>query len=1721
MTYQNYRWFAFSEQDLLKGADGDCSISVGDVINVPTQANYELSVKDNDHRLSGDKRDQSVDDSQKAFVNGHAITGQDMYAERVFTLCGSDGQYYQLLEIEIEHYSAPGKGDDFFTFVGDVPPAGVQLEIVSVDNVDGCGVAYSDLMSVPTQNPKNVDPVFDNLPDDNILMVAENETAVIDVDATDPDGDDITYSIVPGKDGDAFKIDPKTGELSFVAPPNFEQPTDVTGGDNTYDVTIRADDGQGGVVDKTLWVKVQDVDEGDAPVCIVIEAETMDLSGFDVRQGHNASSAGIVRLSDLGSSGEISTTFNGAAGAYDLSLFVQDESDGQSDLQIKVNGTVVGQATLDADTDDRGNDNGQFSEVAFPQIMLHPGDTVAIVATGDKGEFVRIDKIELCQDGGVCPEGFALLDFEGFDAGIVVSDQFDGVTITAQRDRNNTDDNDAMLFDSANPTGGDTDLAYEDQGNLLIVSEDNDSDDPDDAVGGTITFDFDAPSDLHDIKILDVEEPGGTITLTFANGETRIIDIPVGGNNSEQTIALDAAGVTQMQINLVGSGAVDDLCWAPGTPAPDVGSLSGRVFMDADDNGVDDAEMGVAGVTVTLVGADGTDLATTQTGPDGSYQFDGLAPGDYTVRFPTDVDGKVLVGQDLGDDDSIDSDANTGTGLTAPVTVVAGATTPDVDAGIADPGTVAITGTLFMDTDKSGTQSEGDMPVAGAVVTLLKDGVTFGMTETGQDGSYSFDDLEAGDDYVVQFGNPTDKVFTDQDAGDDDAIDSDANATGQTAPITVVAGETTPDVDAGLVDPGTASLGGRVFVDSNDDSIDNNNGDEAALAGVPVTLLDREGNVVATTETGADGSYLFEDLDAGDYVVSFPDTFNDLVLVDQDAGDDDTADSDAGLNGNTAPISVSIGADIRDIDAGLEAPAALVGSLSGRVFMDADDNGVDDAEMGVAGVTVTLVGADGTDLATTQTGPDGSYQFDGLAPGDYTVRFPTDVDGKVLVGQDVGDDDSIDSDADTGTGLTAPVTVVAGATTPDVDAGIADPGTASLAGRIFTDADGNDVDDAEMGVGGVTVTLQDADGDVVATTQTGADGSYIFGNLDAGDYVVVFPTQTADGKVLVGQDAGDDDTVDSDAGPDGTAAPISIGIGEDITDVDAGVTDPGTASLGGRFFVDADKDDLEGDGDTSVSGATVQLLLGGIVVATTTTDAEGAYLFADLEAGDYTVVFTNPTDNVFVTSDAGGDDTVDSDGIDNGDGTATTAPVSIGIGDNIRDVDVGIADPGTASLGDTVFIDENRNGILDDGESTLADVDVMLFDDTGTVIASTTTDENGQYLFDDLNAGTYNILFEEVDGFDFTTANAGGDAGTDSDADAATGRTGDIALDIGVADLTIDAGLIVENAAPVSVDDAGMVCALETTTIDVLANDTDAAGGTVALATVNGVNLTIGESTTLESGAVVTLNNDGTLDYDSTNAVIDGVAAADMLIGDTFNDSFAYTISDGLGETDDGQVAVEVKGVLNTVDTIAETLPTEATTTQGGFRVGLGYSTTIDGTGDSRLDGLFIESAYCIEREEDFVADVAVSMDIAVGSEGSVDDAAFSNNLVDNLDAINWLLNQDFTNQSNGDTSGATAGRNYTEAEIQHAIWGLTDGNSEFKIATFFGSFYNGTQENVDELLALALEQGEGYEAGEGDLLTLILDPTDVQAGVSEDEDYDQAFIVTVSFDDFMQDAVC
>lgn len=635
---QTYEFTAISAESLIDQGTMGSKVGCGDTFIMPADADTCITASDDDGYLSGDNcSNENANDSsgQTATIQTNGVAtgnGGQIYAESYFWVTDTHGNTYLMVEIEQE-----GSSDKYYAFHDDygMPPVGAELTIGSQCNVTSDWVDY-DSLTGGEKCAANTPPEFTNFPEYGEICIEENATYVINLDSSDADGDARTYSISGGADSSAFVIDERTGELSFVAAPDYEAATDADG-NNVYEVEIKVSDDQGGTQTKLLKVCVEDVAEGGGE-CIVIEAEDMHETGFKTVSGSQASGGELLRLKGAGGDGEIWTTFNGEDGEYDLKLFIQDESDGQSSVTVLVNGVAVGNVELDRDSDGGGSNNGGFSEFVVENLQIDKGDVVTLVVDGDGGEYVRLDKIELCKDGEPCPDGFTVEDFNALARGTFVSDQLEGVTITAQRSGDGAGSaNDAMIFDSANTTGGDSDLGFDNQGKILIISEDGDSSDPDDNYrGGTITFDFDNPSDLHDIKVLDIEESGGTIDLYDADGALiKSVAIPAAGDNSIQTVLLDASGVASMDINLVGSGAVDDLCWKPGE-APDPGSLSGRYFIDENFNDVDDGEPGVEGVLVELLDADGNPTGvTTTTDANGEYSFDGWRRAPTGSSSPT------------------------------------------------------------------------------------------------------------------------------------------------------------------------------------------------------------------------------------------------------------------------------------------------------------------------------------------------------------------------------------------------------------------------------------------------------------------------------------------------------------------------------------------------------------------------------------------------------------------------------------------------------------------------------------------------------------------------------------------------------------------------------------------------------------------------------------------------------------------------------------------------------------------------------------------------------------------------------------------------------------------------------------------------------------------------------------------------------------------------------
>ncbi|ADV45591.1 conserved repeat domain protein [Nitratifractor salsuginis DSM 16511] len=111
---------------------------------------------------------------------------------------------------------------------------------------------------------------------------------------------------------------------------------------------------------------------------------------------------------------------------------------------------------------------------------------------------------------------------------------------------------------------------------------------------------------------------------------------------------------------------------------------------------------------------------------------------------------------------------------------------------------------------------------------------------------------------------------------------------------------------------------------------------------------------------------------------------------------------------------------------------------------------------------------------------------------------------------------------------------------------------------------------------------------------------------------------------------------------------------------------------------------------------------------------------------------------------------------------------------------------GEMHLGDTVWMDDDGNGIQDLGEAGVSGVEVRLLDENGTVVQTVTTDAEGHYDFTIQIPGKYMVEFDSD--YYYTTKGAGS-ADNDSNVGGLSNRTEPVELGWGERDMTIDAGI--------------------------------------------------------------------------------------------------------------------------------------------------------------------------------------------------------------------------------------------------------------------------------------------------------------------------------------------
>jgi protocatechuate 3,4-dioxygenase beta subunit len=569
-----------------------------------------------------------------------------------------------------------------------------------------------------------------------------------------------------------------------------------------------------------------------------------------------------------------------------------------------------------------------------------------------------------------------------------------------------------------------------------------------------------------------------------------------------------------------------------------------------------------------------------------------------------------------------------------------------------------------------------------------------------------------------------------------------------------------------------------VFDDLNGNGIQEEG--EPGLPNVDI-LLYKDGTLVDQTTTDSNGVYEFPDLSEGEYFIQVrkdPDyTFSPIVdngnAVDQ--------------NGTTEPVTLQLGETADSWDVGMFLPV----SLGNKVFDDLNGNAIQDGlEPGLEGVTVLLINGSGDEVATKVTGADGSYLFTGLPPGEYAVQFnipetytftpPSNLNMDVINNGLTTTMPDYSSDLNTETGITPSHVLESGDIDMTFDAAIFRP--VSVSGLTWHDLNANGIiDDGEPGLEGSTVVLHNDDGEVVGMQITGPDGSYSFDGLPPdGYYSVIMPPAP---EYLLSP-IGEESVFDPNSY---MSSPITLQSGESGDGANAGmyllasIDDWVWSDTLANGIQDADEIGFDGSVTINLHDST------GKIVQTTQTNTDGSYKFENVMPGTYEIDFILEEGYHFTEQDAGDDDTKDSDVDSTG-----KAQLTITSGE-VKNVSAGVTV--LASVGpNQVFEDSNGNGIQDEGEPGLPDVVIHLVDNSGNRVATTTSDANGEYEFQEIPPGSYSVQVEVDDGTTFSPVVDGGNQISQVD-DQPYGTSPVAELTVGTQENTWNVGLI----QPVSV----------------------------------------------------------------------------------------------------------------------------------------------------------------------------------------------------------------------------------------------------------------------------------------------------------------------------------
>ncbi len=418
------------------------------------------------------------------------------------------------------------------------------------------------------------------------------------------------------------------------------------------------------------------------------------------------------------------------------------------------------------------------------------------------------------------------------------------------------------------------------------------------------------------------------------------------------------------------------------------------------------------------------------------------------------------------------------------------------------------------------------------------------------------------------------------------------------------------------------------------------------------------------------------------------------------------------------------------------------GSIGDMVWLDSNADGLMDVnEPALSGIIVDLYNESGIRLETQITDNAGKYLFENLCEANYRIKLRKDELYEGTINNSSDEELNSDFDYSYGECTTGFIHLEAGQDLRNIDFGLIAGG--EVTGMVWKDENGDGEMDNENGISELTVALYSCEGILIEQTTTDEDGKYSFNEVMSGSYYIM----TSEEQYLRAFQEGQSHFTNENG--DNTTSCFEVGNGNNE---EINLAYVPLLIVGDLVWEDSNKNGIQDPGEPGIPDVLVTIFdENGDYYNAVYTDINGNFWLVGNIPGQYYLAIEDVNGWIASPSNSGSDDNLDSDGIFS-NGMLRTELFTVSGCENISEHDFGLCRP-FAHIQGTVWIDSNCDGIMNSNENTVDEITVNLQDCNNNTVATTQTNGEGIYWFDEIEVGQYNVQFENLNGYTFSIGN--------------------------------------------------------------------------------------------------------------------------------------------------------------------------------------------------------------------------------------------------------------------------------------------------------------------------------------------------------------------------------